>query len=388
MSDVLLSECRKYETGDVRKAVARSFEFLESQGALPARGATVVLKPNLLSSMHAPDRMVNTHPSVIEAVAGVLIADLGCKVLIGDSCCNLTPRATRKAMEIMGYPGIAERTGAEMCNFDEVQPVEVEVAGFDQLQSVLLPKPLREADYILNLPKLKTHGLTFYTGAVKNTLGCVPGERKKRIHVVSAKASLLCRALVDVFSVVKPNASIMDAVTGMEGNGPSGGSPRDIGMIAAATDAVAMDAVGADLIGYGPRDITTTINAAERGLGTADLKRIEIKGDPPDAFRVRDFRKPLSYHAPFALDWMPHWMSNTVVRWIFEMNASIDMGKCKRCELCLKNCPVNAISVEGEAMVVDEDKCIACFCCEEVCPHKAIRVSRKGFGRYLPLKRF
>ena len=132
----------------------------------------------------------------------------------------------------------------------------------------------------------------FYTGAIKNMLGVVPGENKSKYHKVASATGSMADMLVDIFGYVKPQLAIMDAIVGMEGNGPLHGHPRKIGAIIASIDSVAVDAVGSAVINYSPLEISTTKIAAERGLGEGNIHKIDVVGVEINKVKVRGFKKP------------------------------------------------------------------------------------------------
>ncbi len=130
-----------------------------------------------------------------------------------------------------------------------------------------------DADAIVNISKLKTHGLTAFTGAIKNVFGCIPGVRKGLFHVQAAEnREVFAQMLVDLLGAVRPSVNVMDAVVAMEGEGPNAGRPKQLGIILASSDPVALDAVACAIVGIDPLSIDTTRLAAEQGLGCADFR--------------------------------------------------------------------------------------------------------------------
>jgi ferredoxin len=233
-----------------------------------------------------------------------------------------------------------------------------------------LARAVREADAVVSLAKLKTHGQALYTGAVKNMLGCVPGGGKIRVHQFAPKSRQLAAALVDIFAVVRPRFALIDGIVAMQGNGPNLGDPRPLGLLIASRDAVAADAVAARIIGYPPRTIHVLHNAEERGLGTGSLDRIEVVGEALDDCLCPDFVRAsnLFYElipAPLA----------RLIGGAVRVDPEIVQAECKRCGLCQRSCPADAIEGE-ETFRVDTARCIRCFCCHELCPHGAVVLRR------------
>ena len=157
----------------------------------------------------------------------------------------------------------------------------------------------------------------------------------------------------------------------MEGDGPSGGKARQLGLVMASADAVAIDACAAAIVGLGPTDVLVTKEAFKLGLGEADLAKIELAGDPIADFITSDFKLPQTT----ALKIVPRALLNTIAGFL-KFKPYIDIKVCTRCNLCKTTCPVNAIEIERDSCRIDYKKCVRCLCCHEVCPYKAISIKR------------
>ncbi len=377
---VSIVRCADYDRARVRAAVREALRLLPEAGEIVRPGQAVLLKPNLISSSDPPERAVNTHPEFIRAAAEFFI-ERGARVFIGDSCGSLAFGSTGRAIEVTGLHAVAAETGAQLLDFDRLPSRPRAVPGARVLHTIELPDVLAEMDLIVTLPKFKTHGLTLMTGAVKNQLGLIPGKGKKDAHVAAPKPALMAEALVDVQSAVLPRLAVMDAILGMEGNGPTAGDARAVGLVLASADCVALDAVAADLMGYAPGEVETTSAAAARGLGVCRLEDILIAGCPLAEARLKNFRRP-----PAAIRNAVHRVVPAfVIRWMYEQagttHADVLDDRCATCGECLANCPVGALRREDGRIRTDRDRCISCHCCAEVCRHKAIRLRRPLAGR-------
>jgi uncharacterized protein (DUF362 family)/NAD-dependent dihydropyrimidine dehydrogenase PreA subunit len=230
---------------------------------------------------------------------------------------------------------------------------------------VSVSKIVLDADIIISLPKFKTHGLTVLTGAIKNSYGFLPGAQKAKLHRVAGTPERFHEAVVDVFQLRPPDLFIVDAVVGMEGNGPASPDLRDIGVVLASDNAVALDAVIATMMGCDPSRLPFLRRAKERGLGDFDLDSVEVIGE---LVTVPDFKlPPISGEALMqneAIQDMLH--SRTLLR------PQPDPDLCTACGTCVEQCPVSALSLDDHLPQVDADTCITCFCCQEICPEKAI----------------
>ena len=379
-STVSLVKCRDYDPDRTRAAVRDALAKLPDAAGLALENQRVLLKPNLLSSHDGPESAINTHPVFIQAVTE-FFCERGCTVFIGDSCGSLSSGSTAKAMAVTGLHAIAKATGAELVDFDKAPSKEVAISGGKVLQRVRIPKIVHEVDLFVTLPKMKTHGLTQLTGAVKNQLGLVPGRGKKDVHLQAPKPAAMAQAMVDILSVARPHLAIVDGIVAMEGNGPAAGKPRDAGVVIAGWDPVSVDAVMAEVMGFAPGDVPMTRYAHERGLGVGQLDEIEILGPPLAEVKPLNFKKPPSSVSGIIFALVP----NAVVRLLLDQLGSsypvILDDRCIVCGECITNCPAQALKqVEGKVRVT-RSHCIGCYCCSEVCKERAVEMTHPFLGR-------
>jgi uncharacterized protein (DUF362 family)/ferredoxin len=371
MSRVAVVRCGDYESGRVLDAARRAVELLGGLGDSIGPGQRALVKPNLLSAAE-PERAVTTHPSVVRA-AVTLLREAGAEVLVGDSPGGVEFGRTERVLDVTGVGPAARKAGADVVPFDGGETRVVDCPDGAVLKRFALAAPVLDADLLVSLPKLKTHGQTLYTGAVKNMLGCVPGGGKIRVHQAAPQSRRLAAALLDIYSRARPHLTVMDAIVGMEGAGPNHGDPRPLGLLIASRDAVAADAVACHIIGYPARVIHILTQAAERGLGEGRLDRIEVVGEPLDEVRCPDFA-----HASNTLtELIPGPLARLIGRAV-TVDPVIDAQACRRCGLCQRSCPASAIvgDIEAGPPVIDHALCTRCFCCHELCPHDAVRLRR------------
>ncbi len=362
---VAVARCESYALPEVERAVRAVLEPFGGMAAFVRPGQKVLLKPNLLSAKE-PDRAITTHPALIEVLAAA-VREAGGEPTAGDSPGGAI-RGVERVWRNTGMLELAERIGLPLVSFEAEGAVSMQ----GELASYMIARPVVEADVIVNVPKLKTHVLTLFTGCVKNTYGAIPGFGKARIHAQAPRPVPFSRHVVDVYSLVRPALHIMDAVVAMEGDGPSGGRPKHVGAILAGTDPVAVDAVAARMIGYRDGQVPTVRIAASKGLGEADPSKIAIVGDDPSSFDLADFELPRT--GPFNL--IPTFVVRALRPWIWILPEMSPEWGCRgdACGLCVRSCPVEAIEMRDGRPVVKKNVCVECLCCHEICPHEAVRV--------------
>ncbi len=381
MACVSISKCSDYDRGRLGAAVKECLGRLDDLGSL-LRGKKVLLKPNLLSSTATPDKhVVNTHPEVVRAVAEFLMGEFGCTVSMGDSCGRVAPGANQDAFENSGLTALAKDLRIELVDFNSAPSEWVTNPSAELLHNFYVPRAVLEADVLFSLPKLKTHSLTYFTGGVKNMLGIIPGRGKKLVHLTAPKPEAMAAALMDIFQRVPPHVALMDAIDGMEGNGPNSGPKRHIGLLIASRDSIALDAVACAIIGFKPGDILTTTLAEKRGLGVGELDKIEVRGESLDAVRIAGFKKPVTYGKPWVMKLIPTALLRGAMHHMATYKSVVNNEACARCGQCIANCPVGRLEMRNECVVAKDGVCIACYCCEEVCDYEAIRIARTPLVR-------
>lgn len=357
-------------------ALRESLRALFDSEAVIKPGQKVLLKPNLLQAK-PPDAAVTTHPAVVAAVAR-MVKSVGATPIIADSPGGAFNAASlRRVYQTTGMVATAEETGA-LLNYD-CGSVRVAHPEGRVTQTLDAMRVAVEADAIINLPKLKTHGLTQLTGAIKNLFGTVPGITKAAYHARFPTVDRFSAMLIDILAYYKPVLTVMDAVVGMEGDGPSGGSPRQIGVLIAGTDGVAVDVVAASLVGAVPPSVPPIAAAVRRKISTGRVEDIELSGAPVDAVRVTGFRRHSSgtQHARMLPSVIPRWITDQLL-------ANPQAGdRCTACGVCVDNCAVRAIAIVDGRAHTDLGRCIHCFCCHELCPEDAVELHQPILARLL-----
>jgi uncharacterized protein (DUF362 family)/Pyruvate/2-oxoacid:ferredoxin oxidoreductase delta subunit len=340
---------------NVRQAVDYAFELFPMQ----LQGKKVLIKPNVLRGSEAKEGIV-THPAVLRAVVEKVETMKPASIVVGDNPGLFNYGDNEESFRITGLMEAAQ--GYYRNIGDDSQKVEFNA---DFMSAVNISRIVLDADVIISLPKFKTHGLTVITGAIKNSYGFLPGAQKARLHKAAGSPKRFHEMLVDVFRLRVPDLFIVDAVVGMEGNGPASPDLRDIGLILASDNAVALDAVIARMMGCEPARLRFLQKAKEVGLGDYDQSTIEVMGELK---QLPDFKlPPLGGEAIFDNKHIQEVIhSRTIVR------PQADPDLCTACGTCVDHCTVSALTMVDNLPRVDADTCITCFCCQELCPEKAI----------------
>lgn len=375
MNKISITNAESYNQTVVTGAIRRHFEMLGINKEITS-DMTVLIKPNLLMKRR-PEEATTTHPSV---VAGVIecLHELHVKdIIIAESPGG--PYNKQALSGIYGASGMAEvakkygvRINYDFTSFE--RPVKNGV----KVHSFMLIKPVKEADYIINVAKLKTHTMTTLSGAVKNLFGTVPGLMKPELHFRFPDKSDFANMLIDLCETIKPNLCIIDAVVSMEGDGPSGGTPRETGLILASKNPYNLDVALCKLIGLQTSEVPTVDNAIKRGLSVDNFNKLGLLGDK--IMPIKDYAMPASKSLDFT-GHMPKFASVILKPFserFLQSKPIIRTKSCIGCGKCAEICPAKTIKIVSHKAVIHYDKCIKCFCCHEMCPPKAIDIKQFG----------
>ena len=374
-SRVAVIKCDSYDDEKVCEAVRAGIGLLGGISGFVKSGERIVIKPNVITGTN-PQKCAVTHPSVFRAV-GIILKNAGAVVSYGDSpgfgkCKGNMRRA--------GLKPVADELGLILADFDKGKAVTHKEALLSK--RFVLANGVLESDGLVSLPKLKTHGLTRFTGAIKNQFGCIPGFLKSQFHVKMPDAYDFATMLVDLNTLLKPRLYIMDGIMAMEGNGPTGGKPRKLGVLLFSDDPVAIDSVACKIIDLNPAFVPTSVPGEKAGLGTYHYENIEILGENIESLISNDFvvvRNP-----PVAT---PGGHLMTFLKNQKCPNPIIDKTICTNCGTCVKLCPVTPKAVnwhsgdKSRPPTYKYDRCIRCFCCQELCPEGAVSVRETLLGR-------
>jgi uncharacterized protein (DUF362 family)/Pyruvate/2-oxoacid:ferredoxin oxidoreductase delta subunit len=359
---VSIEPCRSYDPEEVYKAVKHGLASLKFR---IKPGLSVLLKPNILAQ-NTPDQCATTHPALVDAVCRILTENK-CSITIGESSAFYQGGGTRKGFETSGIAGVASKYNAGLMPFESTHLVKV-ITG-KALNPFYITDAINRFDLIINLPKMKIHRLARYTGAIKNMYGFIPGGTKQYYHKLfdhrSDYKEFWGIPLVDVFEAVQPGLNIMDAVYGLDKDGPAAnGEPKYTGLILMSVNAAALDVIACRVMGFDPYWVPAVREAIGRNLCDVPEK-IKTAGDVPSVPYVKlPDEEPLTGIRRRLDDYM-------FDRLLVE--PRIDKCDCTKCDKCTDGCASGAITRNNyEYPVIDMNKCIYCYCCEEYCTYKAI----------------
>lgn len=334
----------------------------------------VLIKPNLVAKKPL-DTGTTTHPLMLRAICKALLAE-GAQVTVAES--HGGPYTTATAKGQLSGCGITEAVkDLDVRLYTEAESDRVSYPDGLIAKGFEVIKPAVETDFIINLCKLKTHALTTYSGAAKNTFGVVPGMRKFELHARFTDIHHFTRMLNDLHLALPVGLNIVDGILGMEGNGPTAGNPKRYGFVAVGKNAFLTDLICADLIGLEAREVPQLKDAIERSLCPAGggYEHTNLTAEEYEALRCTDTTLPDS-HSAGAVSWIARVqkMGGGRIIKLFRPKPKVKKSRCVGCGKCAEYCPVHTIEMKKGKPRIIRDKCIHCFCCQELCPISAIYI--------------
>lgn len=358
----------------------------------------IILKPNLLTGA-APEQAVTVHPAVIVTL-GRLVQALGAHPVLADSPGSgyAHTRATlNKTYQACGLLSAAAAAGLELNQDLTYETVSYPAGRLVKRFEVMMP--VLHADGLLNVCKLKTHAYVGMSGAVKNLFGVIPGRAKVTYHATLNNPVRFAQMLLDLVTYLKPRLSLMDAVVGMEGDGPCAGTPRPVGYLLAAENPLALDVVAGAVLGLPRAANVVLVEADKRGLGPTRLEEVQVVGAELAELRQPGYKLPVTFLTGGG--WgksagMPWWQVQIMpfieplLKHHLAIQPRIDPARCSGCGICRNACPTQAITLVAPARPsqqarIDSHACIRCYCCHEMCPQKAVRLDQRLLHRIFKL---
>ncbi|WMJ22621.1 DUF362 domain-containing protein [Paludicola sp. MB14-C6] len=373
MQKVSITKTLTYNQEEVTLSIRRHFELLKLKEFLQPN-MRVLLKPNLLMK-RKPEEITTTHPAVIAGII-VCLKELGVTdITLADSPGGpYTKQALSGIYEVSGMKKLAQEYDIKL-NYD-FGSFECKVENGVMVQNFTLINPIQNADFIIDIAKLKTHCMTTLSGGVKNLFGTVPGLMKPEFHFRFPDKDDFTNMLIDLCETVKPNVTFVDAIISMEGDGPSGGTPRETGLILASKSPYNLDVCLCKVINVELDTVPTVYQAIKRGLCVDNINKLDLVGD--EIFTVEDYKMPNVKGVDFMNNISPFWrkVCTPFAKTFLVSKPVIQKRKCVGCGKCAESCPAQVIEIVNRKANINYKECIKCFCCHEMCPIKVIDIKR------------
>jgi len=371
-NNVSIEKCIKYDFEKVYNAILNG---VKKTGGFPdLEGKTVLIKPNVLFPV-SPEKAVTTHPVVLSAVLALVKTKNPHRIIVGDSPgISSLDNAGKKT----GLKKVSDDYNAEWVEFNEPTLLYNKEG---KIQKQFFPaKIVCESDVIISLPKLKTHEMMYFTGAMKNLFGTIPGLNKSRFHFNFPEKDDFATMIVDLNIALKSSYAIMDAITAMEGPGPGSGFPKDLGLILTSPNLLALDITAAEIIGYNPMSIPILRIAVDSRYWLQSEKEIIQTGEIPNNVKPKHFQRvKVLKDTGFFKEILPKSFYK-ILKNLYVPRPFFSKRKCIKCGKCIKICPAEALRFKNRRkkiyVDIDYEKCIRCYCCHEICPVEAIRIAR------------
>ena len=378
-SPVVMTPCESYDDATVKAALEA---VLAPIGGLDwvREGMTVGIKANLVSAMK-PEECATTHPSLLCALTEML-RSRGARVIIGDSPGGVYTAAFVNHVYSAAGLAACEAAGAELNR--DLGVADTHFPEAHVLKSFTYTAWLDTCDAVIDFCKLKSHGMMGMSAAAKNLFGVIPGTMKPEYHFRFPDMRDFARMLVDIndYFADKVRLTLVDAVEGMEGNGPTKGTPRHIGVLLASASPHTADVICARLIGLSEDAVPTLQAARERGLLPDAVTLISTVPDKgAEDFAVSDFEHVAVRRGHLFTS--KGRLVSKVLEKLLDSRPKLRESECVGCAKCANICPAGAIVMENKKAVIHRDKCIRCFCCQEFCPTGAMKVKRTLIARIL-----
>ncbi len=371
-ADVSLIKARSYQPEIIRRGLRKALDLLGGLESIISPQSRVFVKINHLSPPSPPEKAIVTHPAFTREILKML-KSLNCRITIGDDI----QYKDKDGFYTSGYRKICDELEVRLINLKEMGFQKIKCHG-KRLKSVYISPPVLESDYVINLPKLKTHSFTIFTGALKNMYGVIPYGLRLKYHKQFSLPSEFSEMLADIYSCRPPDLNIMDGIISMEGEGPSAGNPRKTNVIIASTDGIALDAVASKIIGINPFDVYTTYFADQIGLGVGNLSKIKILGEKISEVKMDDFK-----HSAVAVGLIQRRIPQILHSYFQNQLTYIPEvipKNCTGCMECVDICPAGAARKDDEKAWIEKNRCIHCMCCHEVCRFNAIKLKNQPLG--------
>lgn len=355
MAKAILRKVNEYREELIRDVFVENKNFI-LDGL--SHGDKVLVKPNFLS-FNPPERAVTTHPIFIKTFVKFLLENKF-NVIVGD-----IPGRAISLTKLKELSGVYELEG-ENLKIEDLGIYGFRFAGKSVNGiKIKLPNILWDVKKVFNLPKMKTHSLTFISGATKNLFGLTPRKDRLEIHSISDPV-LFSKVLIDINNFLPVSQTVlMDGILGMEGDGPSFGEPVWFNSVIISDNPLVADLIMSRVMGFDLLDIPLFKNEIPQNYELdGNLNEFIRKSEKPKTFLVSP--KGTSKIASFFYKYFGDYI---------QPKPYVDKNKCIKCGVCASKCAGKAITLNPYPSF-DREKCVLCYCCHELCPQGAIYLKR------------
>lgn len=358
MSTVKIVRMDDNDVSDINGAISEILDYFNVPGAV--KGKKVVLKPNLCTPVKY-DTGGTTDLRIIDALCNQLSGH--CELIIAEGVGR--GYEASDVFRRLGLFDFQNKYDVNIVDLEKDERIDMNVPFPKYFSKFKIPKTIANADYVINLPVLKTHNQTTVSLGLKNMFGCLSQMDRAQCHFFG-----LHEILSDINQVMKSNLIIVDGIYGMEGNGPSSGKARKDNLLITSDDVVASDYFSAKMMGLAPKNIWH-IKSALKWSGL-NVDEVNIEGELSE-LSFEGASLELEYNYPLFRLLKRFFLQ----KYVYLTEFSIDGGKCKQCGVCRRACPQKAISSDYR---INNNLCRNCNICREFCPNDAIEIKKKiGF---------